>query len=326
MSGAPSSSTILVTGAAGFIAHAVCSRLLKAGHHVVGLDNLDSFYARSVKEKNVADLRALPAAGRFQFVEGDILDVGHVLPAGMPWKAVVHLAARAGVRPSLADPAGYLKTNVEGTLRVLEWCVANHVDQVVFGSSSSVYGDDTPAPFLETASADHPVSPYAASKRAAELYCRTFAHLHGLKVAMLRFFTAYGPRQRPDLAIHLFARKALAGQPVTMFGDGSTARDYTYVEDIAAGVVAALAYVERSPAGTCEAINLGGSATTTLAELLAALEVALGVPISRQHAPPQPGDVQLTSASVEKASALLGWAPTTSLQDGLAAFAAWLAT
>jgi UDP-glucuronate 4-epimerase len=231
----------------------------------------------------------------------------------------VHLAALAGVRPSLERPAAYMDVNVRGTASVLEAARAAGTQRFVLGSSSSVYGAHAQAPFRETARVDAPESPYAASKVAAEVLARTFHNLYGTEVAALRFFTVYGPRQRPDLAIHKFSRRMLAGQPLPFFGDGESRRDYTWVDDIVAGVVAAC-----DVPLSFDVLNLGGARTTSLAELVALLEEALGVPAVLERQPAQPGDVPLTSADVSHAAEVLGYAPRTSIQAGVRKFAAWI--
>jgi UDP-glucuronate 4-epimerase len=229
---------VTVTGAAGFIGSHVSQHLLDAGYSVIGLDNFDPFYQRSIKEEALAGLsRSL----RFRFIEGDIRSPEHVAASLEGTDAVIHLAARAGVRPSLEDPVRCSSVNVVGTTTMLEACRVRGVRRIVFGSSSSVYGDDTSPPFREDASAALPLSPYAATKRAGELLCGAFSHLYGLRIASLRFFTVYGPRQRPDLAIHRFTRLLSEGRPIQQFGDGAAERDHTHVADIVQGVLGALA-------------------------------------------------------------------------------------
>ncbi|HXI20637.1 MAG TPA: NAD-dependent epimerase/dehydratase family protein, partial [Gemmatimonadales bacterium] len=234
----------------------------------------------------------------------------------------VHLAAKAGVRPSLRDPAGYVRANVAGTQAVLDAARLAGVTRVVFGSSSSVYGDDTPAPFREDAPAIHPISPYAATKRSGELVLEALAPHAGFRSAGLRFFTVYGPRQRPDLAIHSFTRRMSAGEAITMFGDGTEARDYTYIDDIIAGVVAAVDWTATAPVG-CEFFNLGGNEAVPLARMIATIGDALGVtPMIEPH-PRQPGDVRLTSADLTKSTRVLGYRPVTAFPEGIRRFVAW---
>lgn len=325
MSADASKAAVLVTGAAGFVAFHLIERLLREGRSVVGIDNFDPFYGRVLKERNLAELErvAKETGARFQFVEKDVCALDWSSFKGEKFESVIHLAAKAGVRPSLLAPEEYLRANVQGTLRVLELCRERGVHHVVSVSSSSVYGDSTPAPFREDAPAMHPVSPYAASKRAAELYCGTWAHLHRMRIAVLRYFTVYGPRQRPDLAIHKFTSLMLAGDPITLFGDGTTERDYTYVGDIVDGTLRAEKWIAGAEPGTCEAFNLGGGSTTSLAKLVELLETALGKKATIERTHTQPGDVQRTSADVSKAARLLGWKPGTSMPEGLASFAAW---
>jgi UDP-glucuronate 4-epimerase len=308
---------ILVTGGAGFIGSHLCAALLARRDEVTCVDNFDPFYPERLKRRAIAPLLA---AG-MRLVESDVRDAAAMLRATQEAKpdAVVHLAARAGVRPSLADPGGYVDTNTRGTAHLLEAARQAGVRRFLLGSSSSVYGASAVPPFREDARVDSPESPYAASKAAAELLARTFHNLYGLEVVCLRFFTVYGPRQRPDLAIHKFARRMLAGQSLPFYGDGSSARDYTFVDDIVQGVLAALdvplAY---------DVINLGGARMTTLAELIALLEQVLSVPAVLERLPMQPGDVPLTSADVSHAASVLGYAPRTPIAEGLRIFAAWL--
>lgn len=311
---------VLVTGAAGFIGSHLVQALVDRGDVVCGLDNFDAFYARAAKERNLAEI-GRPAG--FTFVEADVRDPAALAGHLTPDTVVVHLAAKAGVRPSIADPVAYADANVTATAAVVEAMRRAGASRLVFGSSSSVYGDRTPAPFREDATAIDPVSPYAATKRAGELFLCAMAPIAGLRVASLRFFTVYGPRQRPDLAIHAFGRKLLAGQPITLFGDGTTSRDYTYCDDIVAGVLGAIDWTAQAPVGQ-EIFNLGGHAPTSLRDMVAELATALGVEPVIQWAPMQPGDVQHTYADVGKAQAVLGFAPKVAFPDGVRRFAAWL--
>jgi UDP-glucuronate 4-epimerase len=309
---------VLVTGAAGFIGSHLVEALAARGDEVVGIDNFDPFYDRAMKEANLRDMQA----SRFRFVEQDMLHVERTAALLTPETVIVHLAAKAGVRPSIADPVAYARVNVDGTAAVLEAARQAGARRIVFGSSSSVYGDTTPAPFREDAAAMDPVSPYAATKRAGELLVRAAASLHGFRAAALRFFTVFGPRQRPDLAIHAFARKMADGKPLTLFGDGTQARDYTYCDDIVAGVVAAVDWTARAPAGM-EIFNLGGSRPLPLKVLVAELSDALGIVPTVQWAPMQPGDVQLTCADVEKSKSVLGFEARTPFAEGIRRFTAW---
>lgn len=310
---------VLVTGGAGFIGYHVVAALLRRGDDVVVLDDLNDFYDPAVKRQNLADLDAL--GGSLTFVEGDVAEPDDVDKAftGGAVAGVIHLAARAGVRPSLEQPALYQRVNVEGTVNVLEAVRRHGVGKVVLASSSSVYGTNAKVPFAEDDPIFNAISPYAASKLATESLGHVWHHLYGTDVVALRFFTAYGPRQRPDLAIHRFARLMLDGRPIPFFGDGSSARDYTFVGDIAEGVLAAL----DRPLGF-EIVNLGGSRTVRLDELVSLLEVALGTRAVLDRRPDQPGDVPLTYADTTKARRLLGFAPETPIAAGLAEFVTWL--
>lgn len=313
------SERVLVTGAVGFIGGHTCRALLECGHDVLGLDNFDPFYDRSIKEAALAELRQERG---FSFVEGDIRDGPLLAELLEGVDVVVHLAARAGVRPSIEDPALYSSVNVEGTARLLEGCRARSVRRFVFGSSSSVYGDTTEAPFPEHAPALDPVSPYAATKRAGELLCRVYHHLYGLRIASLRFFTVYGARQRPDLAIHRFTRLLAAGQPIQQFGDGSSERDYTHVDDILRGVLGAVGWTaDDEPA--YEVFNLGESRTIRLDHLIRLIADALGVAAKIEYLPMQPGDVKRTYADISKARAVLGYDPRVAIEDGIAQFVTW---
>lgn len=312
--------SVLVTGAAGFIGSHLSEALVAAGETVVCLDSFDPFYDPAVKERNVTVLRD---SGRFVEVRGDIRDPAawEAVPDGVD--AVVHLAARAGVRPSIAEPALYADVNVTGTGRMLDFVARRSIPSVIFGSSSSVYGNCRTVPFTEAMPVDDPISPYAATKVAGELLCRTAHNLTGVTVLVARLFTAYGPRQRPDLAIHTFARLLAAGRPIPRFGDGTTARDYTYVGDLVAGLVSARTWARAHP-GAFETVNLGSARPVQLNEAIRALGEALGVEPRIQELPPQPGDVERTWADVSRARELLGYAPETSFRDGVAAFVEWM--
>ena len=318
MNGVPSR-TALVTGGAGFIGSHLVDRLLADGWAVTAVDNFDPFYDPADKRANV---EGHLANEQYRLVEADVCDPD-ALRGGVgdvPFDAVVHLAAKAGVRPSIEDPAAYQSVNVGGTQAVLEFARERGVPQVVMASSSSVYGVSPDVPWGEEAAVLRPISPYAATKVATELLGHVYAHLYGMRVVALRFFTVYGPRQRPDLAIHKFARRMLSGDPIPLFGDGSTRRDYTYVADVVDGIVRAMAY-DGSP---FEVVNLGNNRTVRLSELVAALERALGVEARVERHPEQPGDVPQTWADLTKARRLLGYDPQTGIDDGLARFAAWL--
>ena len=314
------SGRLLVTGAAGFIGSHVCEALLGRGDEVVGVDNFDPFYPRAVKEQNLDGLRRTKG---FRFVEADIVRDALTLDGV---SVVLHLAARPGVRPSLEDPASYGETNVTGTVRVLEAARRAGVRRVVFGSSSSVYGDATPAPFAEDAAAVWPISPYAASKRAGELMAHAFAHLYGLQIACLRFFTVYGPRQRPDLAIHRFTHLIASGQPIRMHGDGSSERDYTYITDCVDGVLAAVEWTARprpGGGGLAEPINIGGGARVRLDRLIELIGRTLGREVRIERHGEQPGDVRLTAADLRRAERELGYRPAVGIEQGVGQFVRW---
>jgi UDP-glucuronate 4-epimerase len=312
-------SRVLVTGAAGFIGSHLVEALARRGDEVVGIDNFDAFYPRAVKERNLREMGRLPGFG---FHEQDMRDVEALRARLTPDTVVVHLAARAGVRPSLADPLGYAETNVAGTAAVLEAARRAGVARMVFGSSSSVYGDSTPVPFREDAVAAEPMSPYAATKRAGELLLRSVAPIYGFRSAALRFFTVYGPRQRPDLAIHAFTRRMLDGEVITLFGDGTQARDYTYSDDIVAGVLAAVDWTADAQVGV-ETFNLGGNRAVRTGDMAAEIAKALGIKPKVQWAPMQPGDVQQTAADLTKSAAVLGYAPKTPFPEGIRRFVHW---
>ena len=312
-------SRILVTGAAGFIGSHLVQALAGQGNEVIGIDNFDPFYPRADKERNLAELGPTPG---FSFRELDILDVAGLRSLLTPDTVLVHLAAKAGVRPSLADPVGYARANVTGTAAVAEAARQAGVRRFIFGSSSSVYGDSTPAPFREDAVAIVPVSPYAATKRAGELFLASVAHIYGFQGVSLRFFTVYGPRQRPDLAIHAFTRKMVEGRTLTLFGDGTQARDYTYCDDIVAGVISAIDWSETAPVGV-ETFNLGGNRSIPTEAMVAEIAAALGVLPKVEWAPMQPGDVQQTAADLTKSAAILGYHPKTSFPEGIRRFVHW---
>lgn len=316
------SDRILVTGAAGFIGSHVVERLLSLGARVTGVDNFDPFYPAEMKRANLAGPCANP---RFRLLEADCSDqvaLGRTL-ADESFEVIVHLAAKAGVRPSLKDPAGYLRANVVATQNVLDLAVKRGIQRVIFGSSSSVYGNSDAVPFAESHRADRPVSPYAASKRSAELLCASYNHLYGTGVVALRFFTVYGPRQRPDLAIRKFATLMLRRADLPLYGDGSTERDYTWIDDIVDGVMAAIRRTRDVP-GSFDIINLGGNRTTSLNRLVELLGDALGVEPQIVRLPMQPGDVLRSCADVTKAHQLLGYTPRTHVEEGIPRFVEWL--
>lgn len=310
---------VLVTGAAGFIGSHLVDALLARGDEVIGVDSFDPFYPRAVKEANLEGALATPG---FEFCEIDVIDVGTLVELLTPETVIVHLAAKAGVRPSLEDPIGYVRANVTGTGAIAEAGHRAGVTRFVFGSSSSVYGDDTEAPFSEDAVAIHPVSPYAATKRSGELMLEALSPVWDLRCAALRFFTVIGPRQRPDLAVHKFTRLILAGEPLTLFGDGTQSRDYTYCADIVDGVLRAIRWTGDAPVGV-EYFNLGDAHPVPLTELVDTIAGALGKsPLVEWH-PMQPGDVQHTYADLDKSSQVLGYQPTTALTEGVQNFVHW---
>lgn len=311
---------ILVTGAAGFIASHLTERLLARGDAVVGLDNFDDFYEPAIKEEN---LRVARDFSDFTLVRGDIRDPATLsaLPDGIG--TVVHIAARAGVRPSIAQPVLYYDVNVGGTLRLLEFARERGITRFVSASSSSVYGNNEKVPFSEEDRVDNPISPYAATKKAAELLCHSYTHLYGITCLNLRFFTVYGPRQRPDLAIHKFARLLAAGEEIPMFGDGTTQRDYTYIDDILQGVEGAIRWVADN-GGAFEIVNLGESRTIGLREMIRVVGEEMGIEPRVRRLPVQPGDVERTYADITKARRILGYAPRWEFREGIREFVRWL--
>jgi UDP-glucuronate 4-epimerase len=308
----------LVTGGAGFIGSHVCERLLRNGHHVWAFDDLNNFYDPQFKQRNLREIQAL--AKPFEFVHGDITDRAALdeIFSSVKFDQVIHLAARAGVRPSLAEPALYQRVNVEGTVNVLEAARKNGVRKVTIASSSSVYGLNSKVPFSESDPIFSAISPYAASKLACEALGHTWQHIYKMDVAMLRFFTVYGPRQRPDLAIYKFAKLITAGKPIPVFGDGSAARDYTFITDTLDGIIACT----KKEFGY-EIFNLGESETVSLARMTELLEAALGKKAVIDRQPLQPGDVPITFADISKARAKLGYNPQVKFEDGIKLFAEW---
>jgi UDP-glucuronate 4-epimerase len=314
---------ILLTGGAGFIGSHLAEALLRKHARLSIVDNLDEFYSPAWKKANLESIRKI---GPFDFFDQDIcaLDRVRETVASVRPEVIIHLAARAGVRPSIEKPRLYEQVNVAGTVNLLELCRKFQVSRLIFGSSSSVYGASSRAPFSEEQSGLQPISPYAATKLAGELFCYTYAHLYKLPVMVLRFFTVYGPRQRPDLAIHKFVARMEAGKPLPIFGDGETGRDYTYVDDIVAGVLGALDYHFPSTDGApFEICNLGNSHPVKLSELVRMLERATGKKAIVQREAAQQGDVPLTWADISKAEKLLGYRPQTTLEEGLKKFVAW---
>ena len=309
----------LVTGGAGFIGSHLVDRVLATGvENITVVDDFNDFYDPSIKQNNIQDHLK---DSRYSIHQVDIRDrvTLEQVFKGNNFDCVVHLAARAGVRPSLSEPQLYTETNINGTLNLLELARQHNIKQFVFGSSSSVYGINAKVPFSEDDPIRQPISPYAATKGAGELLCHTYSHLYGLRCVCLRFFTVYGPRQRPDLAIHKFAKLISAGKPIPVFGDGTTRRDYTYVDDIIDGVIAAINYDKTN----YEVFNLGESRTVELNQLISLLEKELDAHAIIDRQPPQPGDVPQTFADISKARALLDYDPKTQIEEGLHRFVEW---
>lgn len=311
---------ILVTGAAGFIGSHLTDTLLQRGVEVVGLDNFDSFYDRSLKESNLKRARA---SDRFALVEADLLDVRRLEQLPDKIDAIVHLAALPGVRSSIAKPARSIEVNLLGTAHLLKFAGQRGITSFVFASSSSVYGDNAKVPFSEHDPVDRPISPYAVSKRSGELLCRTASQLDGIAAMCLRLFTVYGPRQRPDLAVRKFAHLMRAGEPIPMFGDGTTSRDYTYISDALDGILSALTW-SRQNCADFEIVNLGHSVPVALTKMIATLAQALEVIPTLQRLPLQAGEVERTCADLTKARRLLGYEPRVSFDEGIARFVKWL--
>ena len=335
---------VLVTGAAGFIGSHLSERLLHNGWEVVGVDNFDNFYDPQIKRQNVAGCLK---NRNFQLIEADIRDRDAMdKAAGNGAEIIVHLAAMAGVQPSIAQPLLYADVNINGTMVLLEAAKKHNVRKFIFGSSSSVYGNNKKVPFSENDNVDFPISPYAATKKAGELICHTYHHLYGIFTTCLRLFTVYGPRQRPDLAIHKFARLIEQGKPIPIYGDGSMMRDFTYIDDIIDGIVAAInrltshksrlsavasAKAEATPAPSAvegsdefNIYNLGNASPISVNDLVAKLEKALGKKAVRKYLPLQPGDVERTYADITKAERDLDYKPKTTIEEGLAKFVKWL--
>jgi UDP-glucuronate 4-epimerase len=308
---------VLVTGGAGFIGSHLCERLIRDGHDLSIVDEMNDFYDPDLKLENLSAVRAF---GAVRFDQADICDesvMAGIFEEARP-EMVIHLAGRAGVRPSLDQPLLYERANVYGTVVLLEMCRRMGIRHFVFASSSSVYGAANSVPFREDDQVDKPISPYAATKVAAERICYTYSHLYGMRVVCLRFFTVYGPRQRPDLAIRKFTEKILRGEPIPVYGDGSTSRDYTFIRDIVNGITAAAQY-------DCayEIFNLGNSSPVTLEDLIRTIEMATGRAAVLHRLPDQPGDVPITYADISKATRLIGYAPLTPISEGIQEFVDW---
>lgn len=308
---------ILITGAAGFIGSNLSDSLLKLGFRVMGIDNFDPYYDKEIKERNISSARA---NSNFIFKEGDIRDRDFIDDCFLNFNPglIIHLAAKAGVRPSLRDPKGFYDVNVNGTLNILELIVKNRIGKMIFASSSSVYGNNRKVPFSETDNVDFPISPYAASKRAGELLCHTYHYLYNLDIFCLRFFTVYGPRQRPDLAIHKFTEGILKGIPIDIYGDGTSSRDYTHIKDIIDGICGAIDKLKGF-----DIFNLGESNTVPLLDLVKMLEKHLAKNATLNFLPIQDGDVFTTFADIRKARGKLEYNPGVDIETGLRDFIEW---
>lgn len=303
---------ILVTGAAGFIASHLCERLLKEGHEVIGLDNFNNYYDPKIKKANAQILKKYP---KFKLLIGEILNEKLLAKIfkNNKFDQVVHLAARAGVRPSLENPKLYVDVNIRGTINILTEIQKHKIKRFIFASSSSVYGNSPKVPFSEKDNVDKPISPYAATKKAAELICYNFHHLYGIETACLRFFTVYGPRQRPEMGIALFTESILKSKPIIMFGNGESSRDYTYVDDIVDGIIKAMRLKELK----FEIFNLGNSNPISLKKLIESIEKAAGIKAKIIKKPMQAGDVERTFADIRYSKKRLGYQPKTKIQDGI---------
>ncbi|MFT5071554.1 MAG: UDP-glucuronate 4-epimerase [Chitinophagales bacterium] len=311
--------TILVTGCAGFIGSHVCENLLHLGNKVIGIDNFDDFYSKDVKLKNLATCQE---HANFEFHQLDISEKKNFKQINGSIDAVIHLAAKAGVLPSLKDPASYINSNILGTNHLLDFMVEKGISKLLFASSSSVYGNNTKIPFAETDEVNGPISPYAFTKRSCELMNYSYHDLYNIDIVNMRFFTVYGPRQRPDLAIHKFFKLIAAGEPIQMYGDGSTARDYTFVADTVSGITKALNYVNEHE-NVFEIVNLGNHSPVSLKELIAEIYAINGVEPNIVQQDMQPGDVNITYADISRAKELFDYNPQTKLVDGLAKFKTW---
>ena len=308
----------LITGGAGFIGSSVTDKLLETGNSVICLDSFDDFYNPSIKRENI---RKALQHKNYLLVEEDIRNKSFLEKFLSENKvdAVIHLAARAGVRPSIANPELYYDVNLNGTLVLLEEMRKANITKMIFASSSSVYGNNEKVPFSEDDNVDFPISPYAASKKSAELLCHTYHHLYAFDIFCLRFFTVYGPRQRPEMAIHKFARNIMSKKAIQMFGDGSSKRDYTYIDDIVSGVIGSVNNLKGY-----EIVNLGESQTISLANLITVLEKKIGTKAIIEKLPEQPGDVSVTNADISKARRILNYSPQTTIEEGIDKFVSWV--
>jgi nucleoside-diphosphate-sugar epimerase len=311
--------SILITGCAGFIGSTLSEELLSQGYQVIGIDNFDDFYSRNIKENN---LETSLKSSSFHFYEGDISNIDTFNTIKEKIECVIHIAAKAGVRPSILNPQTYIETNIKGTETLLNWMNVNGIKKIVFASSSSVYGNNTPVPFSEKAIVDFPISPYAFTKKACELLNHTYHHLYQFDILNLRFFTVYGERQRPDLAIHKFVHSIFNNLPITMYGEGDTSRDYTYIKDIVNGIIAAMHYVNKH-SDVFETINIGNSSPISLKDLVNLIYELTEKKPNIQFLPKQAGDVDVTYSDITKAKTLLQYEPSTPLREGLKNFITW---
>lgn len=326
------SNTFLVTGGAGFIGSSLCDFLLKRNNKIIIIDNFNDFYNPKIKRNNITEVKNLMKLSGITddnliIEEGDIRDITFLTKVFTSYKieVVIHLAAMAGVRPSIVDPLLYNEVNIRGTLNLLDLCAKFDINKFIFASSSSVYGNNMKLPFTEDDPVDFPISPYASTKKSGELICHVYSHLYGINIACLRFFTVYGPRQRPDLAIYKFTKLMLEEKEISIFGDGTTERDYTYIDDIIQGINAAIAWANT---GTYkyEIFNLGRSDTITLKYMVKRLEDVIGVKAKVKYLPMQPGDVTITFADISKSIKILGYNPLTKFDDGISKFVKWYKT
>ena len=311
---------VLITGVAGFIGSNLADHLLANGIKVTGIDNFDSFYDRSIKKNNIASALRNP---NFTFIETDITDRKTINSLKFNGEVVVHLAAKVGVRPSISHPESYISNNITGTQVILDWMLANGKTKMVFASSSSVYGNNKKVPFAETDNVNEPISPYAFTKKSCELLNHAYFKIHGMSFINLRFFTVYGKRQRPDLAIHKFVKQIIGKEAIQVYGEGNTGRDYTYVDDIVNGITSAINLLQATEQPIYEIINLGNSNPVTILELVNKISGTLNIEPIINFLPSQPGDVEFTFADISKASELLNYHPETPLETGLQNFVKW---
>ena len=324
--------TVLVTGGAGFIGSNLCDYLLKNNHNIIIIDNFNDFYNPEIKRNNITEIKNLMKINNIThdnltIKEGDIRDINFLTKVFNFYKieVVIHLAAMAGVRPSIMNPLLYNEVNIRGTLNLLDLCNKFGINKFIFASSSSVYGNNKKLPFTESDSVDFPISPYAATKKSGELLCHVYSQLYGINIACLRFFTVYGQRQRPDLAIYKFTNLMLNGSEITIFGDGTTERDYTYIDDIIQGIDKAITWASTG-AHKYEIFNLGRSDTIMLKYMVQRLEFEIGVKANIKNLPLQPGDVTITYADISKSKEILGYNPLTKFDDGISKFIKWFKT